>query len=62
MKSDNFILNANDGTGLFVYRWLPDDYNTVKAAVHIIHGMGEHAGRYREFARHPEQKASCISS
>jgi alpha-beta hydrolase superfamily lysophospholipase len=50
MKSDNFNFNANDGTNLVVYRWLPDSNIKIKAAVHIIHGMGEHAGRYQEFA------------
>ena len=52
MRSDNFTIKTNDGTNLFVYRWLPDSGKEIKAAVHIIHGMGEHAGRYQEFANH----------
>jgi len=51
MRSSNFTFNAGDGTSLFVYRWLPDSNKKIKAAVHIIHGMGEHAGRYYEFAQ-----------
>ncbi len=60
MRSDNFILNATDGTSLFVYRWLPDSSKKTKAAVHIIHGMGEYAGRYREFASHLTKKGYAV--
>jgi alpha-beta hydrolase superfamily lysophospholipase len=51
MKSENFNVASDDGTKLFVYKWLPDNSNKIKAIVHIIHGMGEHAGRYFEFAQ-----------
>ena len=29
----------------------PDEKNDIKAIVQTIHGMGEHAGRYKEFAQ-----------
>lgn len=38
---------AEDGTQIFIYRWLP---GAPKAAVQIIHGLAEHAGRYRRLA------------
>jgi alpha-beta hydrolase superfamily lysophospholipase len=50
MKSENFRLSGSDGKNIFVYKWIPDAGREIKAAVHIIHGMGEHAGRYEEFA------------
>ncbi len=50
MKTENFKLTGNGNKKIFAYRWTPDVSGKIKAAVHIIHGMGEHAGRYREFA------------
>jgi alpha-beta hydrolase superfamily lysophospholipase len=38
-----------DGQRLHVFRWAPDGPPT--AAVQIQHGLAEHAGRYRRFAR-----------
>lgn len=49
MKKETFLINAQDGMDLFIYRWLPTDANC-KAIVQISHGMAEHAGRYEEFA------------
>ena len=51
MKTDISSFKADDGTDIFFYRWLPDEKNDIKAAVQIIHGMGDHAGRYKEFAQ-----------
>jgi Lysophospholipase len=61
MKNAHFIFDSRDGEKIFVYKWLPDDYgnddnagerkNKLKAAIHIFHGMGEHAERYEEFAK-----------
>ncbi|HKD82867.1 MAG TPA: alpha/beta hydrolase [Candidatus Angelobacter sp.] len=48
MKTENFILNATDGTELFVYRWLPE--RSQIAVVQIAHGLAEHAGRYARLA------------
>jgi alpha-beta hydrolase superfamily lysophospholipase len=57
MKQENFSFKAEDGKDIFFYRWVADEApvrngskNGPKAVVHIIHGMGEHAGRYAEFA------------
>ena len=46
--SDSFLLRANDGTDLFVYRWLPA--TAPRAVVQIAHGAAEHAGRYARIA------------
>lgn len=37
-----------DGVAIYVYRWLPR--GRPKAAVHVAHGMGEHARRYERIA------------
>jgi alpha-beta hydrolase superfamily lysophospholipase len=42
-------VTAPDGVVLFVYSWLPKEIP--RAAVQIVHGMAEHAGRYDEVAR-----------
>ncbi|HSN98972.1 MAG TPA: alpha/beta hydrolase [Candidatus Nanopelagicales bacterium] len=50
MRSDTFTFEADDGAGLFVYRWLPDEGAPRLGVVHIVHGMAEHAGRYARLA------------
>jgi alpha-beta hydrolase superfamily lysophospholipase len=50
MKSDTFTYKTDDGTNVFVYRWLPEK-GKPKAAVQIAHGMAEHAARYERFAK-----------
>lgn len=50
MKGDTFTFKTSDGVQIFVYKWLPDDASSVKAAIQIAHGMGEHAARYERFA------------
>ncbi len=49
MKTDEFFFEAEDRAKIFGYRWT-DDNRTPKAIVQIAHGMGEHAGRYADFA------------
>lgn len=64
MRESTFTFAAQDGSAIFVYGWLPDgqtkDAQTKdaqpkaaqpKAAVQIVHGLGEHAGRYRRVAQ-----------
>ncbi len=50
MRSSEFTHQASDGKSLFVYRFLPDEPATVKAVVHVAHGMAEHAARYARLA------------
>jgi len=45
----------DDGTKLFLQRWSPGDTDSsekkrMRGAVHIIHGMAEHSGRYERLA------------
>ncbi|HYM30805.1 MAG TPA: alpha/beta hydrolase [Candidatus Cybelea sp.] len=48
MQASTFKFRAADGTGLHVYRWLPD--HAMKGIVQIAHGLAEHAGRYQRLA------------
>jgi alpha-beta hydrolase superfamily lysophospholipase len=48
VQSETFF-KSHDGTGLYLYRWSPDAAEP-KAVLHIIHGMAEHALRYRRLA------------
>lgn len=48
MNESTFTFTAADGTEVFVYRWLPA--GRCSSAIQIIHGLAEHAGRYRRLA------------
>ncbi len=48
LRRSTFRLATKDGQTLFVHRWLPEA--SPKAAVQIVHGIVEHAGRYARLA------------
>ena len=52
MVQNESYFETHDGTKLFLYRWSPElkGKQEPKAALHIVHGMAEHAGRYRRLA------------
>ncbi|MCL2410469.1 MAG: lysophospholipase [Treponema sp.] len=53
MVQNESYFETHDGTKLYLYRWSPVDGTVAQAAravVHIIHGMAEHALRYRHLA------------
>jgi alpha-beta hydrolase superfamily lysophospholipase len=49
MQYREFGWQTQGGKNVFACEWLPDD-ETVQAVVVIVHGMGEHTGRYRHVA------------
>ena len=49
MDESTIEVTSRDGIQLQVYRWAPD--GEPRAVVQIQHGLGEHALRYKRFAR-----------
>ncbi|HOY33019.1 MAG TPA: lysophospholipase [Bacteroidales bacterium] len=52
MKTETFILRAEDNVELFIYSWAPDVAGEAKGVIQIAHGMAEHGARYQDFARY----------
>ena len=51
MQHDEGTFTADDGTTIYHQSWTPDgDTAAAKAVVLIVHGLGEHSGRYRHVA------------
>lgn len=48
MEMLNRVLISDDGHRMYTYLFIPD--SKPKAIVQIVHGLGEHAGRYKEIA------------
>ena len=48
MVHDPTWFKCDDGTVLYLQRWLPDTHSL--AVIHILHGMAEHSGRYGRLA------------
>jgi acylglycerol lipase len=44
MTYTEFKIKAFDGVNLYAQRWTPEVHP--KAVVHLVHGLGEHSGRY----------------
>lgn len=51
MQSQERTLTAADGTALFVADWRPEAATPVKGGIVLMHGLGEHCGRYGHVAR-----------
>ena len=51
---------ARDGAELFVRSWLPEA--TPRAAIALVHGLGEHSGRYQHVAAHFNQAGYIVQS
>ncbi|WP_367914305.1 lysophospholipase [Leadbetterella sp. DM7] len=50
MIEKSFFLEAFDGRKMFFNQWT--SHTPAKASLVLIHGMGEHSGRYRHFAEY----------
>lgn len=50
MTESSFTLNSEDGLDLFVRRWQADGVAHQWTFV-MVHGLGEHSGRYQHFAQ-----------
>lgn len=50
MSYSEFEWRGPDGIRMFACEWKPPEEIQVKAVIGIVHGMGEHSGRYRHVA------------
>lgn len=50
MQKQHFIWKDSNQINNYVYEWLPDETNEIKAIVQIAHGMSETAVRYERLA------------
>jgi len=48
LKTQEYELTTKDGLKLFAQAWKPE--NPAKALAVIVHGLGEHSGRYKHVA------------
>jgi alpha-beta hydrolase superfamily lysophospholipase len=58
MVQNEMYFESHDGTKLFLYRWVPD--GQLKAVLHIVHGMAEHALRYKRLAEKLTQSGIAV--
>lgn len=59
MNDTSFYYKSSDGIEIYARKWLPQDEKT-KAVVQIAHGMGEHIGRYHDFAQALTEKGYAV--
>ncbi len=50
MKENAGTLRGTDDGAIHVYRWFPEEAHANGDVIQIIHGLGEHAARYRRLA------------
>lgn len=60
MPHTQFILKTSDGVDLFSQQWLPA--GEVRASINLIHGLGEHSGRYAHVAAALNQAGFAVSA
>lgn len=60
MKHTEFSLSSYRGRSLFAQSWLPDE--RPQAVMGIVHGLGDHSGRYQAMARWLVQKGIGVVS
>jgi len=51
VQSQEHNIAAADGTALFVTDWRPESTDSSKGGVILMHGLGEHSGRYQHVAQ-----------
>ena len=59
MKHLETSYTSHDGLKLFLQAWMPED---AKAAVLIVHGLGEHSSRYAHLAKKLVEKGIAVFS
>ncbi|WP_078410422.1 alpha/beta hydrolase [Priestia abyssalis] len=59
MNDTSFYYKSNNGIEIYARKWMPEDAKP-KAFVQIAHGMGEHIGRYHDFAQALIEKGYAV--
>lgn len=62
MPYDEFYLQSSPGVRLFGWQWLPDDQGACTGVVCIIHGIGEHSGRYAHLVNHLLRQGYAVAA
>ena len=60
MTHTEFLLNSSDGMKLFAQKWLPQ--GEVRASINLVHGLGEHSGRYFHVANALNQAGFALTA
>lgn len=60
MKHHESIHTARDGSTVYWQQWVPDD--EPRAVLVLIHGLGEHSGRYEHLARRFTDRGIAVFS
>lgn len=60
MSNHKFTLRAQDGVNIFAQEWEPD--SPVRGVIALVHGLGEHSGRYEHVANWFNQKGFAVLS
>jgi alpha-beta hydrolase superfamily lysophospholipase len=55
-----YFFSASDGVGLFAREWFPEEPSQVRATVVLVHGIGEHSGRYSHVAEFLSQRSISV--
>jgi alpha-beta hydrolase superfamily lysophospholipase len=55
-----YYFHADDGQALFAREWIPDSPNATRAVVILVHGIGEHSGRYAHVAQAFNEKGIAL--
>lgn len=60
MKATEQVIQSPDGKELFGRVWSPEN-STPKALLIVVHGMGEHSGKYKRFAKYLTRKSIAVA-
>ncbi len=62
MQYSEFYLQSSPSLRLFGWQWLPKDQAACTGVVCIIHGIGEHSGRYAYLINHLLQRGYAVAA
>ena len=60
MKHKEMLWTSYDGLPLFAQKWAPD--GEIKGVINLVHGLGEHSGRYAHWAERFNRAGYALAS